>query len=93
LLNGWADGAYLITDCSIQPSGNFTYQFNITGQEGTLWWHAHSSLLRATIHGALIIKPRNGTAGYPFTVPYGEIPIVLGMMKANAIPSCLALSK
>lgn len=78
LLNGWADGAYLITDCSIQPSGNFTYQFNITGQEGTLWWHAHSSLLRATIHGALIIKPRNGTAGYPFTVPYGEIPIILG---------------
>ncbi|KAM0892773.1 hypothetical protein ACQ4PT_025538 [Festuca glaucescens] len=78
LLNGWADGAYLITDCAIQPSGNFTYQFNITGQEGTLWWHAHSSLLRATIYGALIVKPRNGTAGYPFTAPYGEIPITLG---------------
>ncbi|CAM0883585.1 unnamed protein product [Alopecurus aequalis] len=78
LLSGWADGAHLITDCSIQPSANFTYQFNITGQEGTLWWHAHSSLLRATIHGALIIKPRNGTAGYPFPAPYGEIPVILG---------------
>jgi len=78
LLSGWADGAHMITQCPIQPSGNFTYQFNITGQEGTLWWHAHSSLLRATIYGALIIKPRNGTAGYPFPAPYGEIPIILG---------------
>ncbi|XP_037414794.1 laccase-8-like [Triticum dicoccoides] len=78
LLSGWADGAHMITECPIQPSGNFTYRFNITGQEGTLWWHAHSSLLRATIYGALIIKPRNGTGGYPYTAPYGEIPIILG---------------
>uniref|UniRef100_A0ACD5XF83 Uncharacterized protein n=1 Tax=Avena sativa TaxID=4498 RepID=A0ACD5XF83_AVESA len=78
LLSGWADGAHMITDCPIQPSANFTYQFNVTGQEGTLWWHAHSSLLRATIYGALILKPRNGTAAYPFQPPYGEIPIILG---------------
>ena len=78
LLSGWADGAHMITECPIQPSGNFTYRFNITGQEGTLWWHAHSSLLRATVYGALIIKPRNGTDGYPYKAPYGEIPITLG---------------
>lgn len=78
LLNGWADGANMITQCPIQPSDTFTYKFNVTGQEGTLWWHAHSSLLRATIYGALIIKPRNGTGGYPFPGPDGEIPILLG---------------
>jgi laccase len=78
LRSGWNDGANKITQCPIQPSGNFTYRFNITGQEGTLWWHAHSSLLRATIYGALIIKPRNGPSGYPFPEPYEEIPILLG---------------
>uniref|UniRef100_A0A0E0CAC7 Laccase n=1 Tax=Oryza meridionalis TaxID=40149 RepID=A0A0E0CAC7_9ORYZ len=78
LRTGWNDGANKITQCPIQPSGNFTYRFNITGQEGTLWWHAHSSLLRATIYGALIIKPRNGPSGYPFPEPYEEIPILLG---------------
>lgn len=75
LQSGWADGAHMITQCPIPPSGKFTYVFNVTGQEGTLWWHAHSSMLRATIYGALIIKPRGG---YPFPAPYAEIPILLG---------------
>uniref|UniRef100_A0A0D9V7U3 Laccase n=1 Tax=Leersia perrieri TaxID=77586 RepID=A0A0D9V7U3_9ORYZ len=79
LRSGWNDGANKITQCPIQPyGGKFTYQFNVTGQEGTLWWHAHSSLLRATIYGALIIKPRKGPSGYPFPAPYEEIPILLG---------------
>ena len=78
LRSGWADGANLITQCPIQPSAKFTYVFNITGQEGTLWWHAHASMLRATIYGALIIKPRSGPRGYPFPKPYAEIPILLG---------------
>ncbi|KAF8717020.1 hypothetical protein HU200_026129 [Digitaria exilis] len=77
LQSGWADGANMITQCPIQPSATFTYVFTITGQEGTLWWHAHASMLRATIHGALIIKPRTG-AYYPFPKPYAEIPILLG---------------
>ncbi|CAL4973111.1 unnamed protein product [Urochloa decumbens] len=76
LHSGWADGANMITQCPIPPSDKFTYVFTITGQEGTLWWHAHASMLRATIHGALIIKPRSGR--YPFPTPHGEIPILLG---------------
>ncbi|CAL4946567.1 unnamed protein product [Urochloa decumbens] len=77
LHSGWADGANMITQCPIPPSDKFTYVFTITGQEGTLWWHAHASMLRATIHGALIIRPRPRT-GYPFPTPHGEIPILLG---------------
>ncbi|KAM0053784.1 putative laccase [Helianthus debilis subsp. tardiflorus] len=51
--------------------------FNLTGQVGTLWWHAHSQWLRATVHGALIIRPREGQK-YPFIKPYREDTIMLG---------------
>ncbi|XP_048548225.1 laccase-15-like [Triticum urartu] len=77
-LNCWADGAGMITQCPIQPNKNFTYRFNVKGQEGTLWWHAHVGCLRATIHGALLIRPRSGPNSYPFPRPNKEIPIVIG---------------
>ncbi|XP_020171022.1 laccase-15 isoform X3 [Aegilops tauschii subsp. strangulata] len=77
-LNCWADGAGMITQCPIQPNKNFTYRFNVIGQEGTLWWHAHVGFLRATVHGALIIRPRSGPGSYPFPKPDKEIPIVIG---------------
>ncbi|KAJ4766924.1 Laccase [Rhynchospora pubera] len=51
---------------------------NVTDQEGTLWWHAHVSYLRATVHGALIIRPRHGVKAYPFTRPDKEETIILG---------------
>ncbi|KAH9311401.1 hypothetical protein KI387_026436, partial [Taxus chinensis] len=77
MLTGWADGPEYITQCPIRPGGSYTYRFNIVGQEGTLWWHAHSSWLRATVYGALIISPSQ-KYGYPFPKPAQEIPILLG---------------
>ncbi|XP_062196990.1 laccase-15-like [Phragmites australis] len=77
-LNCWADGVPMITQCPILPNHNFTYRFNVTGQEGTLWWHAHVPCLRATLHGALIIRPRHGPSSYPFPKPDREIPIIIG---------------
>ncbi|MBA0837717.1 hypothetical protein Goarm_009853, partial [Gossypium armourianum] len=74
---GWADGPEFVTQCPIRPGGSCTYRFTIQGQEGTLWWHAHSSWLRATVYGALIIRPRLGES-YPFPKPNLETPIVLG---------------
>ncbi|KAE8791029.1 Laccase-15 [Hordeum vulgare] len=68
----------MITQCPIQPNKNFTYRFDIVGQEGTLWSHAHVGSLRASIHGALIIRPRSGASSYPFHKPDKEIPIVIG---------------
>ncbi|GLJ16993.1 hypothetical protein SUGI_0293920 [Cryptomeria japonica] len=74
----WADGPAYITQCPITPGNKFTYNFTITGQEGTLWWHAHITYLRATVHGALVIKPRPGN-DYPFLPkPDAEFPIILG---------------
>ncbi|XP_059068974.1 laccase-12-like [Cryptomeria japonica] len=75
--SGWADGPGYITQCPIQQGGNYTYRFTIVAKEGTLWWHAHVSWLRATVHGALVIYPQKGRS-YPFPKPHAEIPIVLG---------------
>ncbi|XP_072952102.1 laccase-25-like isoform X2 [Typha angustifolia] len=77
-LSAWADGPDMITQCPIRPGNSYTYKFNIIGQEGTLWWHAHVSFLRATIYGALVIRPRRGAKAYPFPKPDREVPILLG---------------
>ncbi|XP_020571715.1 laccase-3-like [Phalaenopsis equestris] len=73
----WADGPEFVTQCPIRPGGHYTYKFTIKGQEGTLWWHAHSSWLRATVYGALIILPEKDK-GYPFAKPDRQFPIILG---------------
>lgn len=77
LRTGWADGPEYITQCPIQPGGSYTYRFTIVDQEGTLWWHAHVSWLRATVHGAIVIYPKKGSS-YPFPKPRDEATIVLG---------------
>ncbi|KAJ4850286.1 hypothetical protein Tsubulata_019913 [Turnera subulata] len=66
-----------LIQCPIRPGGSYTYRFTVDGQEGTLWWHAHSSWLRATVYGALIIHPREGSS-YPFAKPHRETPLLLG---------------
>ncbi|PKI53840.1 hypothetical protein CRG98_025735 [Punica granatum] len=85
LMTGWADGPSYVTQCPILPGSSYTYRFTIAKQEGTLWWHAHVSWLRATVYGALIIRPRSGH-NYPFPKPQGEVPILLGeWWNANVI--------
>ncbi|XP_044507756.1 laccase-12-like [Mangifera indica] len=73
----WADGPEMVTQCPIRPGMSYTYRFTIQGQVGTLWWHAHSSWLRATVYGALIIHPKEGSS-YPFPKPTRETAILLG---------------
>lgn len=75
----WADGPAMVTQCPVRPAANYTYSFNVTGQEGTLWWHAHISFLRATVYGALVILPRGGAGAYPFSPkPDKEMVVMLG---------------
>ncbi|KAG2665445.1 hypothetical protein I3760_15G007800 [Carya illinoinensis] len=74
--NPWSDGPENITQCPIQPGKNFTYEVIFSDEEGTLWWHAHSDWSRATIHGAIVILPENGTS-YPFATPYAEEVLIL----------------
>ncbi|XP_051192714.1 putative laccase-9 [Lolium perenne] len=74
--NPWSDGPMYITQCPIQPGANLTYTVILSEEEGTLWWHAHSDYDRTTIHGAIVIHPKLGTA-FPFKKPHKEIPIIL----------------
>ncbi|GMP37884.1 hypothetical protein CsSME_00009372 [Camellia sinensis var. sinensis] len=75
--NGWADGPAYITQCPIKTGQAYTYDFNVTGQRGTLWWHAHIFWLRATVYGAIVIMPKPGTP-YPFPQPNLEFNLLLG---------------
>ncbi|XP_074584971.1 laccase-3-like [Curcuma longa] len=77
LRTAWADGPEFVTQCPIRPGGRYTYRFRIEEQEGTLWWHAHSSWLRATVHGAIVVYPKLGSS-YPFPNPDREHRVILG---------------
>ncbi|RVW18696.1 Laccase-15 [Vitis vinifera] len=73
----WTDGPEYITQCPIQPGSKFSQKIILSSEEGTLWWHAHSDWTRATVHGAIIVYPKNGTK-YPFHKPNAEFLIILG---------------
>ncbi|PON71410.1 Laccase [Parasponia andersonii] len=75
--NGWADGPAYITQCPIQTGNSYTYDFNVTGQRGTLWWHAHILWLRATVYGMIVVMPKQGIP-FPFPQPNREFEILLG---------------
>lgn len=77
LRNPWSDGAEYIYQCPIRPGQKYTYRIQLTTEEGTIWWHAHSGWARATVHGMVIVYPQQGTV-YPFLKPDEEVPIILG---------------
>ncbi|KAG8376916.1 hypothetical protein BUALT_Bualt09G0113900 [Buddleja alternifolia] len=77
LRSGWADGPAYVTQCPIQTGQSYLYNFTITGQRGTLFWHAHISWLRSTLYGPIIILPRRNES-YPFRKPYKEVPVIFG---------------
>ncbi|KAF2303177.1 hypothetical protein GH714_014376 [Hevea brasiliensis] len=77
LRSGWADGPAYITQCPIQTGQTYVYNFTVTGQRGTLFWHAHISWLRVTLYGPIIILPKKHVS-YPFPHPHKEIPIIFG---------------
>ncbi|MED6177650.1 Laccase-17 [Stylosanthes scabra] len=77
LQTGWADGPAYVTQCPIQRGQSYVYNYTITGQRGTLFWHAHISWLRSTLYGPLIILPKQGSQ-YPFPKPHKEVPIIFG---------------
>ena len=80
----WSDGPENITQCPIPVGTSFTQKVNFSSEEGTLWWHAHSDWSRATVHGAMVILPANGTT-YPYPEPDGQETLVIGVYCALKI--------
>jgi len=37
----WADGVPGVSQCPIPAGSSFTYQFTVSGQYGTFWYHSH----------------------------------------------------
>ncbi|XP_031498073.1 laccase-17-like [Nymphaea colorata] len=77
LNSAWADGPAYVTQCPIQKGQTYVYNFSISGQRGTLFYHAHDSWMRASVYGAIIILPRPSFT-YPFPKPFKEVPIIFG---------------
>lgn len=41
----WMDGVAGVSQCGIPPGGgSWVYEFVLTGQRGTFWWHAHQGV-------------------------------------------------
>ncbi|KAM7190132.1 Multicopper oxidase domain containing protein [Naviculisporaceae sp. PSN 640] len=54
--SNWMDGVHGVTQCGIPPGESFTYAFNVSGQRGTFWYHAHVSLQYTNgLYGPLVI--------------------------------------
>jgi len=54
------DGTVGVTQCPIGPGSSFTYEFTLSGQSGTYWWHGHQGLQSSDgMHGPLIIHSRD----------------------------------
>lgn len=54
------DGTPGITGCPISPGGSFTYEFTVTSQSGTYWWHAHQGVQSSDgVHGPLVIHGKD----------------------------------
>ncbi|BBN06344.1 laccase [Marchantia polymorpha subsp. ruderalis] len=76
VLSCWQDGVGYITQCPLKQGDSFVYNFTLQGQTGTVFWHAHTTWLRATVHGAIVVFPRDFT--YPHTKPDDQFIVTLG---------------
>lgn len=55
----WMDGTVGITQCPIPPGGRFIYEFQIDGQSGTYWYHAHQGVQTSDgLLGPLIVHSK-----------------------------------
>ena len=64
----WMDGVDGLSQCGIPHGQSFTYEFNVTGQRGTFWYHSHVSVQYTNgLYGPLIIHD-----------PDEKIPVVTG---------------
>ncbi|KAI1272715.1 multicopper oxidase-domain-containing protein [Xylaria sp. FL0933] len=63
----WMDGAAGVTQCPIPPGQSFEYEFNVTGQSGTYFYHGHQGVQALDgLVGPMVIHNRR-EAAKPYT--------------------------
>ncbi|KAK8085607.1 Laccase-1 [Apiospora hydei] len=78
LQNGtnFMDGVGGVTQCPIAPGGSFQYNFTLTGQQGTYYYHAHQGVqMLSGLVGPLVIHSKNESA--TSTDPYTTDRVIL----------------
>ncbi|EPE36211.1 Cupredoxin [Glarea lozoyensis ATCC 20868] len=56
----WMDGATGVTQCPIAPRRTFRYEFTVSGQSGTYYYHSHQAVTASDgLFGPLVIHARN----------------------------------
>lgn len=83
--NPWWDGPEYITQCPIRPGSKFRQKVLVTDEIGTLWWHSHSAWSRATVHGLIVVHPKEGDDAFPFPKPHAQVPLILGTYVLNFV--------
>lgn len=58
--SNWMDGPEMVTQCPIPYGHTFVYNFTITAQSGTYWYHSHSgSQYSDGLRGVFIVEPKH----------------------------------
>ena len=72
----WMDGSVGVSQCPIPPGGEFTYEFQIKGQYGTYWYHAHQGAQASDgLVGPLVIHSKDEKRLE--TIPYDTDQVVM----------------
>ncbi|KAF8159243.1 laccase [Crassisporium funariophilum] len=65
----WADGASFVSQCPIVPTQSFMYDFRVTEQAGTFWYHSHYSVQYCDgLRGAMVIYDREDPHAHLYDV-------------------------
>lgn len=103
ILDNAMDGAGEVTQPSIAPGQEFTYEFT-AGQTGSYFYHSHTEVDRQQalgLYGALIVDPKPGTAQQQYSQEYivtlGEWSIQNGqsvpaMNQVGALPNFFTIN-
>lgn len=60
------DGPEMVTQCPIAPGDTFLYNFTVTGQVGTYWYHSHTAGQYGDGMRGLFIIEEQDDSDYPF---------------------------
>ncbi|ORZ18606.1 multicopper oxidase-domain-containing protein [Absidia repens] len=68
-----SDGVPDVTQNAINPGSTFTHRFQLKGQTGTFYYHAHVGVQDDTVQGAFIVENNNSpyTSKTYYDGPYG----------------------